>query len=253
MNIIKKTLVAIALCGAVLCSFAADVKPYVEADALPNALNYYPAPPDTMSPQFIYDISQYMWGKSMRLDSARAALAVAQAVETVEEMAAMFSEPFGMEISAKKTPAIMNVLERGIRTLKQVGSKAKRHYMRRRPYDRFNEPTLVPTDEERLRTNGSYPSGHTIRAWAMALLLCEVNPSAQDALLKYAYEWGQSRVIAGFHWQSDVDASKVIVSGAYPSLHTNEAFMADMRKAQAEFKKLKAAAGKTSAPKTGKK
>lgn len=244
MNIIKKTFVAVALCGAALCSFAADVKPYVEADALPNALNFYPAPPDTMSPQFIYDISQYMWGKTMRQDSARAALAVAQAVETIEEMAALFSEPFGMEISAKKTPAIMNVLERGIRTLKQVGSKAKRHYMRRRPYDRFNEPTLMPSDEERLRTNGSYPSGHTIRAWAMALLLCEVNPAAQDALLKYAYEWGQSRVIAGFHWQSDVDASKVLVSGAYPSLHTNETFMADMRKAQAEFKKLKAAGKK---------
>ena len=253
MNVFRKALVAIALCGAALCSFAADVKPYVEADALPNALNFYPAPPDTMSPQFIYDISQYMWGKTMRLDSARAALAVAQAVETVEEMAAMFSEPFGMEISAKKTPAIMNVLERGIRTLKQVGSKAKRHYMRRRPYDRFNESTLVPAEEERLRTNGSYPSGHTIRAWSMALLLIEVNPAAQDTLLKYAYEWGQSRVIAGFHWQSDVDASKVLVSGAYPSLHTNETFMADMRKAQAEFKKLKAAAGKTAATKAGKK
>ena len=167
-------------------------------------------------------------------------LAVAQAAETIEEMAAMFSEPFGMEISAKKTPAIMNVLERGIRTLKQVGSKAKRHYMRRRPYDRFNEPTLVPAEEERLRTNGSYPSGHTIRAWAMALLLCEVNPSAQDALLKYAYEWGQSRVIAGFHWQSDVDASKILVSAAFASLHNNEAFLTDMKKARAEFKKLSA-------------
>jgi acid phosphatase (class A) len=38
-----------------------------------------------------------------------------------------------------------------------------------------------------------------------------------------------------------VDASKVLVSGAYPSLHTNDVFMADMRKAQAEFKKLSAA------------
>ena len=254
MNILKKTFVAIALCGAALCSFASDVKPYVEADALPNALIFYPAPPDTMSPQFMYDMSQYMWGKKMRQDSARAALAVAQAVETIAEMAKMFSEPFGMEISAQKTPAIMNLLERGIRTLKQPGSIPKRHYNRRRPYDRFNEPTLVPADEERLKTNGSYPSGHTIRAWAMALLLIEVNPAAQDALLKYAYEWGQSRVIAGFHWQSDVDASKELVSGAYPSLHTNEAFMADMRKAQAEFKKLKAAAGKaTAATKAGKK
>jgi acid phosphatase (class A) len=75
----------------------------------------------------------------------------------------------------------------------------------------------------------------------MALLLIEMNPFAQDALLKDAYEWGQSRVIAGFHWQSDVDASKVLVSGAYPSLHTNDVFMADMRKAREEYKKLSAA------------
>lgn len=240
ITLLQKSVFALAICGATLCSFAADAKPYVNADALPNALNFYPAPPETTSVQFMYDISQYMWGKAMRADSARAALAVAQAVETIEDMAKMFSEPFGMEISAKKTPAIMNMLERGIRTLKQVGSLPKRHYMRRRPYDRFNESTLVPAEEERLRTNGSYPSGHTVRAWSMALLLVEVNPAAQDALLKYAYEWGQSRVIAGFHWQSDVDASKVLVSAAFASLHNDETFLADMKKARAEFKKLSA-------------
>ena len=240
ISLLQKSIFALAVCGAALCSFAADVKPYVKAEALPNALNFYPAPPETTSVQFMYDISQYMWGKSMRADSARAALAIAQAVETVVEMAKLFSEPFDMEISAQKTPAIMNLLERGIRTLKQPGSFPKRHYNRRRPYDRFNEPTLIPADEERLRTNGSYPSGHTIRAWAMALLLVEVNPSAQDALLKYAYEWGQSRVIAGFHWQSDVDASKILVSAAFASLHADETFLADVKKARAEFKKLSA-------------
>ena len=74
----------------------------------------------------------------------------------------------------------------------------------------------------------------------MAMILVEINPAAQDALLKYAYEWGQSRVIAGFHWQSDVDASKILVSAAFASLHNNEAFLADMKKARAEFKKLSA-------------
>ena len=240
INLLQKSIFALAICGAAFSGFAANAKPYLATEVLPNALNFYPAPPETTSVQFMYDISQYMWGKAMRADSARAALAVAQAVETIEDMAKMFSEPFGMEISAKKTPAIMNMLERGIRTLKQVGSLPKRHYMRRRPYDRFNESTLVPAEEERLRTNGSYPSGHTVRAWSMALLLVEVNPAAQDALLKYAYEWGQSRVIAGFHWQSDVDASKILVSGAFASLHADDTFLADMRKARAEFKKLNA-------------
>jgi len=240
MSLLQKSIFVLAVCGAAFCSFSADAKPYVNADALPNALNFYPAPPETTSVQFKYDISQYMWGKAMRADSARAALAIAQAETNLDTMVRMFSEPFGMEISAKKTPAIMNVIERGIATLRQVGRVPKKHYMRRRPFDRFNEPTLVPKDEESLRKNGSYPSGHTILAWSMAMLLVEINPAAQDALLKYAYEWGQSRVIAGFHWQSDVDASKILVSAAFASLHNDETFLADMKKARAEFKKLSA-------------
>ena len=38
-----------------------------------------------------------------------------------------------------------------------------------------------------------------------------------------------------------VEDGKVLVSGAYPSLHTNDVFMADMRKAREEYKKLSAA------------
>ena len=121
IRILQKSIFALAICGATLCSFAANAKPYMNADALPNALNFYPAPPETTSVQFMYDISQYMWGKAMRADSARAALAIAQAETNLDTMVRMFSKPFGMEISAKKTPAIMNVIERGIATLRQVG------------------------------------------------------------------------------------------------------------------------------------
>ena len=176
----------------------------------------------------------------MRADSARAALAVAQATVDIAEMATLFSDAFGMEISAKKTPAILNVLKRGVLTMRLAARGPKKHYMRTRPYVYFNEPTIISKDEEELKTNGSFPSGHTVRGWAMALLLAEINPAAQDALLKYGYEWGQSRVIAGFHWQSDVDASKVLVSAAFASLHNDETFLADMKKARAEFKKLSA-------------
>lgn len=231
-------LVPLLLVFALSTAWAGDVKPYVDIDKMPDALAYYPPPPETTSVQFMYDISQYMWGKSMRADSARAAQAKAQAVESVEDMAKLFSGPFGMEISAKNTPAIMNVLERTVKTIRT--GKFKKHYMRRRPFDRFNEPTLIPEYEEELRNNGSYPSGHTVRAWIFAMVLVEINPDAADAILKYAYEWGQSRVIAGYHWQSDVDASKVIVSAGFARIHGEQAFLADMQKARAEFKKLKA-------------
>jgi acid phosphatase (class A) len=111
--------------------------------------------------------------------------------------------------------------------------------MRKRPYMRFNEPTLVPEDEEALRTNGSYPSGHTLLGWGMALILAEINPDAQDTILSMGYEWGQSRVIAGFHWQSDVDASRMLTAAVIARLHTSEAFLEDMRRAREEWAKIK--------------
>jgi len=241
LNHFRKIFVVCALLGATLCFAVDDVKLYMSAEDLPNALNFYPAPPDTGSAAFAYDVAQYKWGKSMRADSARAALAIAQGTVDVAEMMSMFSGAFGMEISEKKTPAIFYAVKRGVLTMRLAGRVPKKHYMRQRPFMYFNEPTLMPQFEEEHRTNGSYPSGHTIRGWAMALLLAEINPAAQDAILKYGYEWGQSRVIAGYHWQSDIEASKAIIAGCFARLHADEAFLADMKKARAEFKRLSTA------------
>lgn len=156
-------------------------------------------------------------------------------MEEIPEMLEQFSVPFGMELSKENTPAIYHALYRGVLTVRLAATKPKTEYMRKRPYTRFNELTLLPEGEERLRLNGSYPSGHTVRGWAMALLLCEINPAAQDKILKLGYEWGQSRVIAGYHWQSDVDASRLVAAAGYARLHTNAEFLADIAAARAEF------------------
>ena len=211
---------------------------YFDIDDLPNAVAWLPEPPDTTSTAFVYDITQYMWGKEQRLNQERAQQAVENAVMEIGEMAEQFSVPFGMEITEEKTPAIYKVLYRGVLTVRRCATKPKSEYMRQRPYARFHEPTLVPEDEETLRLNGSYPSGHTVRGWAMALLLCEINPSAQDALLKLGYEWGQSRVIAGYHWQSDVDAARMVAAAGYARLHTHAEFLADIAAARAEYAAL---------------
>ena len=123
-------------------------------------------------------------------------------------------------------------------TVRLCATKPKTAITRLRPYVRYNEPTLIPADEETLRQNGSYPSGHSIRGWVTALLLCEINPDAQDEILALGYQWGQSRVIAGYHWQSDVDAARLLASAGYARLHTHQQFLADMAAARAEYAKL---------------
>jgi len=118
---------------------------------------------------------------------------------------------------------------------------AKNHYMRPRPFMVFNEPSATPGDEPALRKNGSYPSGHTAIGWATALVLAEINPERQNEILKRGYEMGESRVICGYHFQSDVDAGRITGAVTVARLHADPCFQAQLEKAKAEFKNLKKA------------
>lgn len=53
-----------------------------------------------------------------------------------------------------------------------------------------------------------------------------------------AYEYGQSRVICGYHYQSDVDAGRLCASVGYAAIHSSEAFQKQMAKAKKEIAKL---------------
>lgn len=49
---------------------------------------------------------------------------------------------------------------------------------------------------------------------------------------------GQSRVICGYHFQSDVDAARIVASAVVARLHANDAFVKQLNKAKDEFSKL---------------
>jgi len=121
---------------------------------------------------------------------------------------------------------------------------AKNYYMRVRPFVLFNEDTCNPEQQKELSTNGSYPSGHTSIGWATALVLAEVNPERTDKILKRGFEIGESRVICGYHYQSDVDAGRLVAGAVVSRLHTNDAFIAQLKKAKKELEELKLKASK---------
>lgn len=224
---------------AIALPLLADVaNPYFSSPEMPNALHYLPGPPQTNEMRFAYDTAQYQWGKRMR-STARGEKAKADAEYSIERMSAIFSPIMGITISKANTPELWKLLTDATKTANRACDSAKITYMRKRPYMVFNEPTLVPEDEEDLRHNGSYPSGHTTLGWTTALILVEINPAAEDDLLREGFEYGQSRVIAGFHWQSDVDAARVVASAAFARLHTSPAYLKQLQKAQKEFAKKK--------------
>ena len=235
------TAAILLLCGA--ASLKAQTEPeraqaFFSVREMPNLVNILPAPPDSIVHKFTYDIAQYMWGKEMRRDPVRGPLAVEDAEYSLEYMIKAFKEPFGMTISFEETPEIYRVLRDAFDTANNMGTVPKFRYMRRRPFMVFNEPTATPDREPSLRRNGSFPSGHTIAGWLTALVLMEINPGAAEAIMARGYTYGESRVIVGAHWQSDVDAGYLAASIAYAKIHTSDRYLEQIAKARNEYKRL---------------
>ena len=228
---------ALLMTAAVCAQAQSKPEPYFSFRELPNMLKWAPAPPDTMGAAFTYDIMQYMWGKQMRQNKERADIAIRDAVYRLECIAQEFSEPFGLTISEENTPEIWKLLRDAKATCEAISGFPKYYYKRKRPFVRFQEPTATPQFEPELRRNFSYPSGHTILGWASALLLTEINPERADTILARGMMYGESRVIVGAHWQSDVDAGRLAAAAAYARMHTSDRFLEQMRRARQEFQK----------------
>jgi len=109
-----------------------------------------------------------------------------------------------------------------------------------RPFVVHKETTCAPQDEPRLVKDGSYPSGHSALGWGWALVLAELMPERTDALIQRGHAFGQSRVVCGVHWQSDVDAGRVMGAAAVARLHADPVFQAQMQAAASEIRALRA-------------
>lgn len=210
------------------------VEPYLRAKDLPDAMIFLPSPPEPGSMEFVLDEARHKWGKGLR-DTPRGTRAIREATTDPDTMALMFSEAFGRELSREATPNTMRLIDRSIKTFRAAAALPKQRYMRKRPYVYYEEGTLIPEHETYLRYTGSYPSGHTVRGWGMALLLSTLNPERRNELLLAGYEWGQSRVIAGYHWQSDVDAARLLVSATYAVMLSCPEFVKDLELARQEL------------------
>ncbi|MBR3562959.1 MAG: phosphatase PAP2 family protein [Bacteroidales bacterium] len=225
----------------IILASCATVKPetYFTMDEMPDLVKCLPAPPAPGTPEFGYDSLRYFWGREQRRDPVRAAIADRDAGWQIDTIIAIFSEPFGMRISPDRTPEIWQLLYGGIKTMEQIRVRPKAYFHRQRPFEYFGDHVLTLWEEDELRGEGSYPSGHTIRGWAMALMLAEINPDAAEAIYAKGWEYGESRVIVGAHWQSDVDNSRAAASIAYAKLQTSKEFRRQIKRAKKEYERMR--------------
>ena len=213
-------------------------KPYLNRQTAPDAGVYLPAPPDTASVHFATDFLTWQYGKTLR-QTPRGEQARQESMWSAEEMMRIFSEALQTPINDDTTPAIAHFIRALTATSHYAPLAAKEKYMRMRPFARMNEPLGTPFDnEEELRHNGSYPSGHTALGWLTALAMVEVAPEYRDTILCRGFQYGEDRWIVGAHWLSDVQAGYLCASATLAKAHTVPQYAADLKAARDEWQQL---------------
>jgi acid phosphatase (class A) len=122
--------------------------------------------------------------------------------------------------------------------------RAKNHYQRLRPFAVNKDGICTRDDEYVPKKNDSFPSSHASIGWAWALILTEIAPDRADAILARGYAFGQSRVICGVHWQSDVTAGRTVGAAVVARLHAEPEFRTQLEAARTELAAARAKAFK---------
>ncbi len=163
-----------------------------------------------------------------------ARLAVAAADDAVDPWLA-FDDVLGPGFTAARHPQTRALFAQVIAVVGPPVGATKARWQRARPFiaDPRHPTCIAPTDS--LRASGAYPSGHSALGWAWALLLAEIAPAKADALLQRGYEYGQSRVVCGLHWQSDVTDGRALGAAAVARLHGDPGTRALIEAARAEM------------------
>jgi len=172
-------------------------------------------------------------------DKARFELARADA-HLGPDSTATFSCAVGINISQEHTPHLQMLLRRSLTDLGLASYGAKNAYQRERPFMSNQQPICTPEEEEMLRGDGSYPSGHTAIGWGWALILSDLVPDRAEQILARGIAFGDSRNVCNVHWRSDVQAGILVGSAAFARLQSNADFLEAREFARTEITEARA-------------
>ena len=224
----------------------AEVRPgyvagYLQPQQLPDTLTLVAKPPAPGSAGLAADEDAYKSTRHLR-DTPRWSQAAADAELRFPKAAEVFSCTLGLPISAEATPHLNMLLRRIRMDASRANDKPKDHYKRARPFMAKGDTSCTPEEKHH---SDSYPSGHASIGWAWALALAEIVPDRADAILARGIEFGDSRIICGVHWKSDVDAGRIVGASTVSRLHGDPVFVSQLRHAKREIEAARAAGAKS--------
>ncbi len=229
--------------GLMLASFAPAQTPvekgYLDSDTTPQTLRILPPPPAPGSGRDADDRAVFARTRALA-GGGRWALATTDADLTPR--AGMFACALGVKLDATNAPRLDAMLHHMAPDARAVVDPPKDRFNRRRPYvGAVGDPPICVPKTESLANSASYPSGHSTVAWSWGLILAEIAPDRATDVLRRAHEIGDSRIVCGVHYLSDVEEGRTNGSILVAALHANPEFQSDLAKARAEVAAARAA------------
>ncbi|ATQ43335.1 acid phosphatase [Caulobacter mirabilis] len=210
-----------------------DVKPYVDPAVIAQPV--LAPPPVEGSPEDADDVAAVM-RRQAATDAARWKIAG----DDADWLYDRFAEVVGAPLTRDRAPITVNMLNRVMRQVGRPVFDAKDVYKRARPYQRLQLSRVcgkgsAPAPDPDAAKRTSYPSGHSAYGWATALMLAQAAPEKAGAILERGRQYGESRIICGMHFPSDIEAGRLVATTVVSRLAASPAFRTDLACAKAEL------------------
>ncbi len=237
LRLFRPLLAAAALALLAAAPAPAPVDGYLNQANLPHIAQWLPSPPEAGSAAEAADISAFFSTRAL-VNRPEGAEAAADDVYTPDRVAPRFAEALGATLTPDNAPTFFAMMRRVHKDADAMMAPIKRQVGeggRVRPFVRFPGAPTCPITFRGIDETGSYPSGHATIGWTWALMLGELAPDRADVLDRKGVSFGQSRVICGFHWPSDIAAGRLEASVLVSRLRADPAFQKDFARAKAEI------------------
>jgi acid phosphatase (class A) len=211
---------------------------YLRPEQRPDHTVFLPPPPAPESVLGTADMAVYRTTRALE-GSARWQLAAHDAGIAQSDLFGDFKCSLGVELGAVQAPAVTRLLTRASADLFPLIGASKEYYKRPRPYLVEKAPLCIVPSEE-LTRGGAYPSGHAAAGWLYALLLAEAAPDHTAAIMGRGRAFGESRVVCGVHYLSDIEGGRTLASALVAALNGSAEFAADLTAARGELGALRA-------------
>ena len=213
---------------------------YLTSDQAADSIRFLGPPPQAGTGAKAGDVQTYQ--ATRRLEGTpRWALAARDDSVGASQMMANFSCAVGMTLAPPSAPALYRLFSRLVPDAGLAIGPAKDAFKRPRPFIEKGGTVCIVDDEARKRLGAtySYPSGHSTYGWLTGLVMAQLAPERATDVLARARSFGESRVVCGVHYESDVQAGRVAASGVFAALQNSSPFLSDVQAARSELAQLR--------------